>query len=116
MPILALRILPPMASARFGSSPTPLEAFSLEINPENPLDFRRIIPQPALKVDPATGTIACAYTPEPGTIRFKDDDRVRPVAPFFEVFAQTSDSVLEPLTTTLLAAEGLGPDAIRWTV
>ena len=56
------------------------------------------------------------YTPEPGRIRFKDGDRVRPVAPFLEVFAQTSKDMLEPLTLRLLADEGLGPDAMRWTV
>lgn len=116
MPILGVRILPPMASARFGSSPTPLEAFSLEIDPDKPLDFRRIVPQPTLEVDPATGAIARAYTPAPGTIRFKDGERIRPVAPFYEVFAQTSERVLEPLTMTLLSAEGLDPDAVRWTV
>jgi len=54
MSILGLRILPPLATGRFGSSPHPLEAFDLEIPDEAPLDFRRIVPKPG-RVPPACG-------------------------------------------------------------
>ena len=55
-----------------------------------------------------------AYTPD--TIRFRDGDKIRPVAPFLEVFARTGADVLEPLTVDLLKAESLSPSDLRWTV
>jgi hypothetical protein len=114
MPILDLRILPPLAIARFGSSATPLEAYELAVEESDPLGFRRIIPRETLEIDEASGAVARQYTPE--RIRFRDGEHIRPVAPFLEVYAQTSHDVLEPLTLDLLDAEGLGPDSVRWKV
>jgi hypothetical protein len=114
MAILGLRILPPLAIARFGSSPEPLEAFELEVDPKNPLDFRRIVPQRSFEINPSTGRVVRQYTPK--HIRFRDGDKIRPVAPFLEVFARTSEHVLEPLTMALLKAEGLTSGSLRWTV
>jgi hypothetical protein len=112
MSILEIRILPPLAIARLGSSSEPLENYDLVV--EDPLGHRTIRPCETLRVDRATGEIAQAYTPR--EIRFRDGDRIRPVAPFLEVFARTSADVLEPLTQDLLKAEGLGPEHLRWTV
>lgn len=117
--VLGLRILPPLAIARFGSSPMPLEAFELkEPGPEDPMGYRRIEPQDTFKVDPKSGAITEQYRPK--TIRFVDRNgghfQIRPVAPFLEVFAQTSKQDLEPLTTGLLTKLGLGPKAVEWTV
>jgi hypothetical protein len=112
MSILELRILPPLAVARLGSSPEPLENYDLVV--EDPLGHRVIRPTETLRVDPATGEIAEAYTPH--EIRFRDGARIRPVAPFLEVFARTSGDVLEPLTKNLLKAEGLEPKDLHWTV
>jgi hypothetical protein len=112
MSILEIRILPPLAIARLGSSSEPLENYDLVV--EDPLGHRTIRPCETLRVDRATGEIAEAYTP--GEIRFRDGDRIRPVAPFLEVFARTGADVLEPLTQDLLKAEGLGPEHLRWTV
>ena len=114
MSILGLRVLPPFAIGRFGSSPNPLEAFDLSISTDGPLDFRHITPKDTLEIDPASGSVSRRYQPE--RIRFKDGEQIRPVAPFLEVFAQTEEDTLEPLTVDLLAAEGLGPDAVHWTV
>jgi hypothetical protein len=114
MPILGLCILPPMAIGRFGSSPTPLEAFDLEVSEEDPLGFRKIRPQETLEIDPASGAVARKYVPE--RIRFRDGDAIRPVAPFLEVFARTGPDDWEPLTLGLLADAGLGPQDVRWTV
>src|SRR5579863_8792628 len=116
MPITGLRILPPFAIGRFGSSTTPLEAYKLEVPKENPLDFRRIVGCETFEIDPETGAIIRQYTPEGESIRFKDGDQVRPVAPFLEVFAQTDENTLEPLTLTLLSAEGLTADSVEWSV
>jgi hypothetical protein len=113
MSILELKVLPPLAIARLGSSPQPLENYQLEV-PEDGLDFRRIVPAETLYVDPDSGEIAEARTPE--VIRFRDGDRIRPVAPFLEVFARTGPDRLEPLTIDLLRAHGLTPQQVRWTV
>src|SRR5438445_293602 len=113
MPIKELRILPPFAIGRFGSSTTPLEAYEVKVRDDDRLGFRQICPAVTLKID-ASGAVSEAYTPE--RIKFRDGDNIRPVAPFLEVFAWTSDDTLEPLTLGLLEAEGLGPDALRWSV
>ncbi|WP_222863494.1 hypothetical protein [Nitrosomonas communis] len=117
MPILELRILPPFAIARLGGAAEPLEAFELETNPGNPFDYRRIVPRPSFQVDPESGEITCCYVPE--SIRFKDDNQlVRPVAPFLEVYARTSHQPdqLVPLTVDLLKAENLTLQAVHWKV
>jgi hypothetical protein len=114
MSIHELRILPPFAIGRFGSSPTPLEAYELEICQDDPLGFRKICPAQTLEIDPASGAVRRAYKPD--RIRFRDGDKIRPVAPFLEVFARTSGDSFEPLTQDLLAAEALGPDAVLWNV
>lgn len=113
MAISALRILPPFAIARFGSSPQPLEAYELETPSETPLDYRRIVPRETFEVDPASGAITRCYTPD--HILFRDGERIRPVAPFLEVFACTDADTLEPLTLELLRREGIAPDALQWT-
>ena len=48
--ITELRILPPLAIARLGSSPTPLDAYSLKPS-EDPLGYRRICPEETLVVE-----------------------------------------------------------------
>jgi hypothetical protein len=112
MSILEIRILPPLAVARLGSSAEPLENYELVV--DQPLDHRSIVPAETLRVDRATGEITEAYTPR--EILFRDGDRIRPVAPFLEVFARTAPDVLEPLTVELLRAEGLVPEDVCWTV
>jgi hypothetical protein len=116
MAILQLRILPPLAIGRLGSSPTPLEAFELTSKVENPLGFRTITPRETLEIDPASGAVARCYVPE--NIRFKEKDgSIRPVSPFLEVFALTDCSEeLQPLTLELLAAEGLSVENLSWSV
>src|SRR5437016_4991798 len=111
--ITELRILPPLAISRLGSSPNPLENYNLELS-TNPLGFRQIAPAETLAVDDTTGEISRAYTPE--NIVFRDGDQIRPVAPFFEVFARTSPDVLEPLTVDLLKKNKLTPASVKWTV
>jgi hypothetical protein len=103
-----------MAIARFGSSPTPLEAFDLKVPDDNPLGFREIVPQETLEIDPETGAVARQYRPD--KIRFRDGDHIRPVAPFLEVYAQTGPDSLEPLTLELLHASGLDVSSVYWSV
>jgi hypothetical protein len=114
MAITGLRILPPIAIGRFGSSPTPLDAFELQVRDEDALGFRKICPKESITIDPASGAVAHISTPP--RIKFRDGDHIRPVAPFLEVFALTSSDTLEPLTLGLLEAEGLDAGAVRWNV
>jgi hypothetical protein len=121
MAIVEIRILPPLAVGRLGASAIPLEAFDLKVDPQQPLGFRTIVPCETFELDADTGAIARAHTP--ARIRFKDHTAaggavIRPLAPFLEVFAVTDErpDTLVPLTLELLAREGLGVDALRWSV
>lgn len=115
MSISEIRILPPLAIARLGSSPEPLDNYDLYIDPEDPLGFRRIVPAETLRVDRATGEVTGVDVP--GEVRFKDGDgRIHPVAPFLEVWAVTGDGCLEPLTLDLLSGEGAAASDVSWSV
>jgi hypothetical protein len=114
MPIIELRVLPPFAIARLGASPTPLAAYSLELPEDKPLNFRVVRATETLEVDSESGAILRASTPP--RIRFRDGKQIRPVAPFLEVWARTSEETLEPLTLSLLRSEGLDPDGVSWSV
>jgi hypothetical protein len=113
MTILGLSILPPLAIGRLGSAAEPLENYDLVV-PGDGLDYRRIVPIETLYVDPASGAIARSQTPK--SIRFRDGDRIRPVAPFLEVFAHMDDGSIRPLTCDLLRDNGLDETMVQWTV
>ncbi|MBD8562943.1 hypothetical protein IFU01_01555 [Oxalobacteraceae sp. CFBP 8763] len=117
MPILELRILPPLAVARLGGAAEPLEAFDLAIDPDSPMNYRRIVPRESFEIDPLDGRIVRSYVPD--NIRFKDADKqVRPVAPFLEVYVRTSTEPdqLQPLTTALLVEHGLTLANLHWEI
>lgn len=95
---------PPMAVARFGASPTPLDAFEWRVSRDAHGRVLTVV-EPALSLAVAADGTAQPYLP--GHIRFKDDDgSVRPVAPFFELWArlQSPEGELseEPFTLDLL--------------
>lgn len=112
MAITAIRILPPLAVARLGSSPEPLENYDLEL--PDPVGPRAIVPAESLTLD-ANGNITA--TRSTGPVQFRDDQhRIKPVAPFFELFAQldgAGDWV--PLTVDLLGQHGLSTESVRWS-
>lgn len=118
MQILRLRILPPMAIARFGSSPSPMDNYDLRlpVDPEGrpSTGFREIVPAETLVIDEEDGSIHSVAVPD--AVRFRDAlGRVRPVSPFLEVFAEFAGSdTLEPLTLAHLDALGLTPQDIKW--
>ena len=114
MTIKELRMLPPLAIGRLGSAPQPQDNYTLEDNPDEPLGFRRIVGAPTLIVDDDTGEIVEARVSEPVT--FTIGERIKPVAPFLEVFVVTADDRMEPLTVGLLRKLGLDPDAVSWRV
>ena len=55
MSILELRILPPLAIGRLGSSSEPLENYELVV--KDPLGHRIIEPAETLRIDPGAGGI-----------------------------------------------------------
>jgi hypothetical protein len=117
MTIFSLRILPPLAIGRLGSAPEPVDNYTIEENPEHPLDFRTIKGAETFIVDEASGEISGSRIPE--SLTFKLNGLMRPVAPFLEVFAQTDtdpSKPLEPLTLALLAQHGLGEGEVAWRV
>jgi hypothetical protein len=117
VPVLKeLRILPPIAIARLGSSPQPLDNYTVEVDEQNFTGFRKIVPAETLKVDDATGEISGASVP--ASITFRDNTgAIKPVAPFFEIWARFDENdFLEPLTTERLTAMGSSADAINWRV
>lgn len=95
---------PPMAVARFGASATPLEAFEWRISRDAHGRVLTVV-EPALSFRVGENGALAPYLPQ--DIRFKDaDGSVRPVAPFFELWArlQRSDGGTdeEPFTLALL--------------
>jgi len=112
--ITEVRILPPLAIARLGAAPSPMDNYDVLVDPERPLGMRTLRAAPTLRVDATTGAITAATTPD--TMRFTDAGRVRPVAPFLEVWARVDGGDLEPLTTTVLAADGLDASDVQWQV
>ena len=111
MTIKDLRILPPFAIGRLGSAPEPMDNYTIEDDPDHPLGFRRLAGAPTFVVDERSGEIR---ETRDGSPEFKQDGRIRPVAPFLEVFAVTADDVLEPLTLDLLRRHELDETKVSW--
>jgi hypothetical protein len=116
--ILEIRILPPIAIARFGSSENPLEAYRVEINDKNALDFRTIVPEDNYHID-ANGNISIVAPEKEIQFKSKRNDTqydIKPVAPFLEIFARTTanDSNFVPLTTALLKESGLNIENLNF--
>jgi hypothetical protein len=114
--IKQLRILPPFAIGRLGSASDPMDnyTFDLDIDPANPLGYRELKPQPTLIINENSGEIEEQRTPD--KLEFKQGGKIRPVAPFLEVFAITDAGRLLPLTTTMLRKEGLSDSSISWRI
>jgi hypothetical protein len=112
--IQELRVLPPLAIARFGAAATPLDNYDAVVDPERPLGHRVLRPAETLEVDVDSGEIVRAFVPT--RLSFTEGGQVRPVAPFLEVWALTDGGTLEPLTTELLAREGAQASDVRWRV
>jgi hypothetical protein len=112
MKIRKLQILPPFAIGRFGSASEPMDNFTLEFDPAHPLGFRDIRPRETFHVNEHTGEIERAFLPT--EIVFTQDDCIRPVAPFLEVFALDESNTLVPLDGELL--KQLKAEKLEWRV
>ncbi|MFE2752028.1 hypothetical protein ACFXGA_08475 [Actinosynnema sp. NPDC059335] len=114
MTIRELRILPPLAIGRLGAAAEPMDNYTAEVDELRPLAPRHLRPAPTFRVDPDSGAITSADPP--AELRFTDGQgKVRPVAPFLEVWALTDDGLV-PLTLDLLRDNGLTPEDVRWQV
>lgn len=108
-------LLQPMAIARTGASPHPLDAYEWGPNDLRPQGSGRttIRASETLLLDDA-GHVSSK--PPGGEILFKDlEGRIRPVCPFFELHARGDDGE-GPLTAQRLAAHGLRPADLVWRV
>jgi hypothetical protein len=115
MSIREIRILPPFAIGRLGSADEPLDNYTVVNDPEAPLGYRKIVPQPTFVVDAESGAISAVRVPE--RLEPRTGEHIRPVAPFLEVWARVEgDESFQPLTTTLLEAHGCSVADLAWTV
>jgi hypothetical protein len=116
--IKELRILPPFAIGRLGSASEPMDNYSFDLDidhaSEKPLGYRQIKAHPTLIVNENTGEIESQRTPV--TLEFKRGGKIRPVAPFLEVFAVNEQDQLVPLTLDLLRKHDLTDDDVSWQV
>jgi hypothetical protein len=112
--IVELRILPPFAIARLGSSTEPMDNYELVIT--DPIGIRQIQPAETLLVNRKTGQISAKHLP--AEVRFRDQqNRIHPIAPFLEVWVRfAGNKNLVPLTTDILSKAGLKPNAVKWKV
>lgn len=112
MAINEIRLLPPLALARLGSSPEPLENY--ELTTPDVVGPRVIVPAESLRLD-ADGNITAVRSS--GPVRFRDASYlIKPVAPFFELFARVDGAPdWVPVTEELLAAHGLTIADVKWS-
>lgn len=112
MAIKEIRLLPPLAVARLGSSPEPLDNYNLET--PDVVGPRAIVPAESLRLD-GDGNITTVKSN--GPVEFRDANYlIKPVAPFFELFARLDNADdWVPVTEELLAANGLSLANVHWS-
>ncbi|WP_074125204.1 hypothetical protein [Bradyrhizobium sp. NAS96.2] len=116
--MLELFFLPPMAIGRLGSSDAPLASFSwAEANTRHDANETIITPALSLRVEPDDSV--APYLPD--EIDFKDElGRIRPVAPFFELWAKMQSreggTVDVPVTLDLLKHLGATPHNVSYEI
>jgi hypothetical protein len=108
---------PPLAIARVGGSPTPLDAFVWDSDKSIHGANRTVIrPSVTLKVL-ADGSLR-PYLPN--VIQFRDGELLRPVAPFFELWATVERKGHgcreEPFNLALLKDASIWLDSVEYTV
>lgn len=123
--LLGIFFDPPMAIARVGGSKDPMPAYRWKLD-ENPARGVQTMIEPAPSLI-ETSTKGNGHHPftlrveTPTEIRFKDrHGRIKPVAPFFELWARVQDLdgavVNVPVTKAFLKARGTTLEHLRFTV
>src|SRR5215469_4123313 len=104
--------MPPMAVARLGASRTPLVSFTWLEDPSlHGAGLTIIAPATSLNVL-ADGSIRPFW---PANVQFRDRALLRPVAPFFELWAR-SDEEVKPITVQWLKENRSSLAAIQYEV
>lgn len=115
---LEIFFLPPMAVARVGAADEPIESFCWsEDKDAHGQTTTIIVPSVSLRVKQDAAVEP--YLPD--EIHFKDDQgRIRPTAPFFELWAlvQDEDGAIHerPITLALLAELGMSPASVKYRI
>ena len=119
MPIQAILFNPPICVARVGESTVPMDAFSWFAGGDpHVIGETQIKPEWTLDVQ-SDGSVAPRM---PDRFTLKDEGKIRPVAPFIEVWCDVGDDGDEtnwtrrPLTTSLLRENNLNIANITFTV
>ena len=104
--ILEMFFLPPLAIARVGGSDTPLKSFRW-VSDRGVYSAHRTIIEPAVTIVVDDDGTPLPYMPS--SIRFRDAGKLRPVAPFFELWMRVKEGFREPadLLVTLELLERL---------
>ncbi len=115
--IRRLFFTPSVAVARLGGSSTPMAAFTWGPGDPQTIAETRIRPDWTLRVTANAGVAPTL----PTEVVVRDGALLRPVAPFLELWARTGDGppagqTSVPVTTALLAANGVTEDDVAFTV
>jgi hypothetical protein len=118
--IREIYFLPPLAIARVGGSDTPQDSFRWQTSIGIHGAHQTVI-EPAVSFHVAADGTPSAHLPN--EIRFRDGGLLRPVAPFFELWARvesTAGGVLQqsemPLTLALLGSVDADLTAVRYRI
>jgi hypothetical protein len=116
MEITEIYFLPPLAIARLGASDTPLDCFVWDTD-KSIHGANRTVIQPAVTLRVMADGSLRPFVPN--AIQFRDGAPLRPVAPFFELWATINSgagSEDKPLTTSLLRRFGANLSSVEYTI
>ncbi len=111
--IRSIYFLPPLAIGRLGGGDTPLDSFVWDSDRTIHGAHRTII-RPAISLEVlADGSLRPFL---PNSIQFRDRGLLRPVAPFFELWATLDDGPPQPLTARLLERCNASLDNVQYEI
>jgi hypothetical protein len=114
-------LVPPLAFARGGSSPTPCDSFDWSEPDLSAAGTGRtqVVAADTLIVDSKTGSVSLKPADPDGEVIFKDGEHIRPVCPFFELHGVWEVDGTEgtgAVTQDVLKACGLSAADLKWRV
>jgi hypothetical protein len=111
--IKSIYFLPPLAIGRLGGGDTPLDSFVWDSDRTIHGAHRTII-RPAISLEVLGDGSLRPFLPN--SIQFRDSGLLRPVAPFFELWATLVDGSFHPLTSTLLERCNASLDNVQYEI